>query len=37
MDALITATAKVVGLPLLTRDARLASVLTTEATFEIYK
>lgn len=36
MDALITATASTVGLPLLTRDARLASVLATQATFELY-
>lgn len=37
MDALIAATARAVGLPLLTRDARLASALATEATFELYQ
>lgn len=36
MDALISATASLVNLPLLTRDARLASVLATQARFELY-
>lgn len=36
MDAGITATASLVNLPLLTRNARLASVLTTHARFELY-
>ena len=36
MDALITATASLVNLPLLTRDVRLASVLATQARFEVY-
>ena len=35
-DALITATASLVNLPLLTRDVRLASVLATQARFEVY-
>lgn len=36
MDALISATGKVAGLTVLTRDKRLASVLSAELTFEIY-
>lgn len=36
MDALITATAQSAQIPLLTRDKKLASVLATEATFELY-
>ncbi len=36
MDALIVATARQSGLPLLTRDAKLAKVLASEAQFEIY-
>jgi predicted nucleic acid-binding protein len=36
MDALIAATAKSAGLPLLTRDHRLAEVLAAELEFEIY-
>jgi len=36
MDALIAATAKLAGLPVLTRDHRLAEVLQTEAKFELY-
>jgi predicted nucleic acid-binding protein len=36
MDALIAATARQSGLPLLTRDAKLAKVLAGEAQFEIY-
>jgi len=36
MDALIVATAKQSGLPLLTRDAKLAKVLADEAQFEVY-
>lgn len=36
MDALISATGKVAGLTVLTRDKRLASVLSDELTFEIY-
>ncbi|MEW6285940.1 MAG: PIN domain-containing protein [Chloroflexota bacterium] len=36
MDALISATGKVAGLTILTRDKRLASVLSSELTFEIY-
>lgn len=37
MDAFISATAKFANLPILTRDKKLANVLTNEATFEIYK
>lgn len=36
IDALISATGKVAGLGILTRDNRLADVLSTEATFELY-
>jgi len=36
MDAFITASAKLAGLPLLTRDKRLAQVLADEAKFEVY-
>jgi predicted nucleic acid-binding protein len=36
MDALIAATAKSVSLSVLTRDRRLAEVLTAEVGFEIY-
>jgi len=36
MDALIVSTAKQSGLPLLTRDAKLAKVLADEAQFEVY-
>jgi predicted nucleic acid-binding protein len=36
MDALIAATAKSVNLSVLTRDRRLAEVLTAEVKFEIY-
>lgn len=36
MDAFITASAKLAGLPLLTRDKRLAQVLANEAEFEVY-
>ena len=37
MDALITATAKMANVSLLTRDKRLAQVLANEANFEIYE
>lgn len=36
MDALIVATARQVGLTVLTRDARLAACLADEARFEVY-
>ncbi|MFZ5818291.1 MAG: PIN domain-containing protein [Chloroflexota bacterium] len=36
MDALIAASGKVAGLPLLTRDSRLARVLSVEVEFELY-
>lgn len=36
MDALISATGKVAGLTLLTRDKRLAAVLASELNFETY-
>jgi len=36
MDALISATGKVTDLPLLTRDKRLAEVLSDETKFELY-
>ncbi len=36
MDALISATGKVAGLSILTRDQRLASVLSVETKFELY-
>jgi len=36
MDTLIVATAKESGLPILTRDAKLAQVLAGEAHFEVY-
>jgi len=36
MDALISATGKVAGLSVLTRDQRLASVLSVETKFELY-
>ncbi len=36
IDALISATGKVAGLGVLTRDTRLAGVLSAEATFELY-
>ncbi|MFN8385288.1 MAG: PIN domain-containing protein [Anaerolineales bacterium] len=36
MDALISATGKVAGLGVLTRDNRLADVLSAETTFELY-
>jgi len=36
MDALISATGKVAGLTVLTRDKRLASVLSVELDFETY-
>jgi predicted nucleic acid-binding protein len=36
MDAMIAATGNVAGLVVLTRDQRLATVLATEANFEIY-
>jgi predicted nucleic acid-binding protein len=36
MDALISATGKIVDLPLLTRDKRLAEVLSAETSFELY-
>lgn len=37
MDALITATAKTAGVPVLTRDKKLVSVLGNEAKFEVYE
>lgn len=36
IDAFISATGKVAGLGVLTRDNRLADVLSAEATFELY-
>lgn len=36
MDALISATGKIVNLPLLTRDKRLVEVLSEETSFELY-
>lgn len=36
MDALISATGKVAGLSVLTRDQRLANVLSVETKFELY-
>jgi predicted nucleic acid-binding protein len=36
MDALISATGKVADLPILTRDKRLAGVLSSEAKYELY-
>jgi predicted nucleic acid-binding protein len=36
MDALISATGKIADLPLLTRDERLAEVLSAETRFELY-
>ena len=36
MDALIAATGKIAGLPVLTRDKRLATLLSAEAKFELY-
>jgi len=36
MDALISATGKVAGLTVLTRDKRLKTVLSAEADFELY-
>ncbi len=36
MDALIVATARIAGLAVLTRDARLSRVLAGEAQFEVY-
>ena len=36
MDALISATGKIADLPLLTRDKRLANVLSAETKFELY-
>ncbi len=36
MDALISATGKVAGLVVLTRDGRLAETLSTETRFDIY-
>ncbi len=36
MDALISATGKIAGLGILTRDNRLATVLSSEASFELY-
>jgi len=36
MDALIVATAKQADLRVLTRDKKLAQVLSTQATFEVY-
>lgn len=37
MDALITATGKVAGLTVLTRDKKLAKALSSETKFEIYE
>ncbi|GMV35362.1 MAG: hypothetical protein DCC59_01675 [Chloroflexi bacterium] len=37
MDALISATGKIAGLNILTRDKRLASVLSAELKFEVYE
>ncbi|MEW6030836.1 MAG: PIN domain-containing protein [Chloroflexota bacterium] len=36
MDAFIAATGKMAGLPVLTRDKRLAELLSTETKFELY-
>jgi predicted nucleic acid-binding protein len=36
MDAMISATGKIADLPVLTRDKRLANVLSTETKFETY-
>lgn len=36
MDALISATGKVAGLSVLTRDQRLANLLSVETKFELY-
>ena len=36
MDALISATGKIADLPILTRDKRLAEVLSSETKFELY-
>lgn len=36
MDALISATGKIADLPVLTRDKRLAGVLSSETNFELY-
>ena len=36
MDALISATGKIADLPVLTRDKRLAGVLSSETKFEMY-
>jgi len=36
MDALISATGKIVDLPILTRDKRLVTVLSSETSFELY-
>jgi len=37
MDALISATAQIANVPILTRDKRLANVLANEANFVIYE
>jgi predicted nucleic acid-binding protein len=37
MDALVTATAKMANVSLLTHDKRLARVLAHEANFEVYE
>ena len=36
MDAMISATGKIADLPVLTRDKRLANVLSSETNFELY-
>ena len=36
MDALISATGKIAGLPVLTRDKRLLKVLSSETSFDLY-
>jgi predicted nucleic acid-binding protein len=36
MDALIAATGKIAGLPVLTRDKRLVNVLSSETNFDFY-
>jgi predicted nucleic acid-binding protein len=36
MDALISATGKIAGLPVLTRDKRLVEVLSSETSFDLY-
>jgi predicted nucleic acid-binding protein len=36
MDAVISATGKIADLPVLTRDKRLANVLSSETNFELY-